>query len=155
MDESRVVRVDTPTVEGLADLARCLEIRREVFVKEQAVPVALEVDGRDTEAEHFLALDDSVAAARPAALGTARLRVLASAAKVERVAVRGAARGRGVGVALMRAVEDRARERGLTEAVLHAQVAVAPFYEKLGYGVRGATFDEAGIPHVPMGKKLE
>ena len=34
--------------------------------------------------------------------------------------------------------------------VLGAQVRVRGFYERLGFAVSGAEYDEDGIPHVPM-----
>jgi len=131
------------------ELERCLDIRREVFVAEQGVPAEEEVDGRDAGCLHFIAVagDDVV--------GTARLRVTADGhAKAERVAVRRAARLTGAGTLLMHALEDEARARGHDRLALNAQVHVLPFYEKLGYGVDGPEFLEAGIAHRPMSKRL-
>ena len=64
-------------------------------------------------------------------------------------------RGSGWGRRLMRAVEARAREAGFERAALHAQTAVREFYERLGYEAHGAEFEEAGITHVAMDKKLD
>ena len=75
-------------------------------------------------------------------------------AKIGRVAVRKAYRGAGVGKALMLAVLDAARKRGLTHAVLDAQVPVIGFYEKLGFKAEGPVFDDAGIPHRTMRRPL-
>src|SRR5690606_31987925 len=109
-----------------------------------------EIDGRDSECTHFLVLLDG------RDVGTARLRITEDgSAKAERIAVRRAVRGSGAGAALMRALEDEARVRGFSELVLNAQLAVEPFYERLGYAVRGAEFVEAGIPHRPMHKRLD
>jgi predicted GNAT family N-acyltransferase len=131
------------------ELERCLDIRREVFVGEQRVPSDIEIDGCDAGCTHFLAL------ANDEAVGTARLRVTEEGrAKAERVAVRRAARGKGAGAELMYAVEAEARARGHDRLVLNAQVAVLPFYERLGYTVDGAEFLEAGILHRPMSKRL-
>ena len=47
-----------------------------------------------------------------------------------------------------------ALDRGFVEIVLHAQVAVAGFYRRLGYVEEGDLFEEAGIPHVAMRKKI-
>ena len=52
----------------------CLAIRREVFIVGQDVPLELEFDGLDTEAEHFLAFADDQNDA--VALGTARMRIV-------------------------------------------------------------------------------
>jgi len=64
-------------------------------------------------------------------------------------------RGDGVGAALMRAVEDAARDDGATELKLHAQTHVEPFYQQLGYETVSDEFEEAGIPHVKMRKRLD
>jgi predicted GNAT family N-acyltransferase len=54
----------------------------------------------------------------------------------------------------MRALEAEARARGHDRLVLNAQVAVLPFYERLGYAIDGPEFLEAGIAHRPMSKRL-
>ncbi len=131
------------------ELARCLAIRREVFVDEQGVPIEEEMDAHDAAYTHFLAL------AAGEAVGTARLRVTGDGrVKAERVAVRRPFRRAGVGRALMRALEDEARARGRRELVLNAQLPVVAFYERLGYRAEGPEFLEAGIPHRAMRKPL-
>jgi len=126
------------------------DLRHRVFVDEQRVSEALEWDGLDELAEHFLALrvDDG----RP--VGTARLRVVEGQAKAERVAVCADERDSGIGRALMDALESRARERGCPRVALNAQVAVLGFYERLGYEATGPVFEEAGIDHRAMAKTL-
>jgi predicted GNAT family N-acyltransferase len=119
-----------------------------VFVRGQGVSEALEIDGEDGSCAHFLALDGE----RP--VGTARLHPLEGAVKVERVAVLEPWRGQGVGRALMAALEAAAAARGFAEIVLHAQQAVVPFYEKLGYLCEGEPFVEAAIPHRRMRRRL-
>jgi ElaA protein len=129
-------------------LARCLAVRREVFIDEQAVPEADEVDGRDPMCLHLLLTGGG------ADLGAARLRVVGAAAKAERVAVRAGARRRGLGARLMAGLEAEARRLALAEVVLGAQVDAIPFYERLGYTAEGPVFDDAGIPHRRMRKRL-
>jgi predicted GNAT family N-acyltransferase len=129
------------------ELAQCRDIRREVFVDEQDVPLDEEMDAHDANSTHFLALLDG----EP--VGTARLRTLGDGTpKAERVAVRAAHRKTGIGRGLMPALEDAARAKG--HLVLNAQVPVIPFYERLGYKTEGPVFDEAGIPHRAMRKRL-
>src|SRR5262245_30017996 len=130
------------------DLPACVAVRRRVFIEGQGVPEEIEIDGRDGDATHFLATVDGLP------VGTARLRAYEGRAKVERVAVLAEHRTSGIGRALMEAVEAAARSRGFTHALLHAQVPVAEFYERLGYCPEGATFLEADIPHVRMTKVL-
>lgn len=125
------------------------EIRREVFVEGQGVPAERERDGHDDEATHFVAYDGT------AAVGAARLRELdPRTGKVERVSVRESHRGEGWGRRLVAAVETEACERGLSTLVLHAQTDVEAFYQRLGYRTVGAEFEEAGMPHVEMEKRL-
>ena len=126
------------------DLETCLAIRRVVFIEEQGVSLADEVDGRDGEAEHLLALLDG------APVGTARMLVEGETGKIGRVAVLAGARGKGIGAALIRAAVDRLRERGLRVARLGAQTHALGFYEGLGFRAEGPVYDDAGIPHRDM-----
>jgi predicted GNAT family N-acyltransferase len=124
-------------------------IRRRVFIEEQGVPEADELDGKDAERTHFLARD---AAGR--AIGCACLRPYGAQHKVERVAVLPELRGTGLGRDLMAAVEAHARSAGACDLVLHAQVSVVEFYERLGWASVGPRFFEAGIEHQRMEKRL-
>lgn len=141
-----------------ADLALARRVRHEVFVVEQNVPAELEYDELDATSVHLLALDGD-----GAALGTGRLihgpqargltgvegRVL-----LGRLAVVAAARGTGLGAALVRAIEQAGREHGGTELELHAQVQALGFYERLGYTAEGPVYEDAGIPHRTMTRAL-
>ncbi len=127
------------------ELSTCLTIRLEVFVEGQDVPLDEEVDGLDDQCTHFLAHRNGVP------LGTARLRVTTQGeARAERVAVLKAARGSGLGAAIMLLLQDTAREMGHHEVILHGQVAVIPFYERLGYLAEGPVFMDCDIPHRTM-----
>jgi len=126
------------------------EVRRRVFVEEQGVAAHEEWDEHDApraETLHFVASEGAHA------VGCARLRAYAESAKVERVAVLPELRRLGLGRALMDAVETAAWRRGHRELVLHAQVAVIPFYEGLGWRAVGPEFVEAGIVHRKMEKR--
>lgn len=136
-------------------LAACRAIRRVVFIDEQRVPEALEWDGLDGEARHFLVwTGPRPEPDRADALGTARMRRIDGHAKAERVAVRLEARRTGVGRLLMQAIEARARREGLDAIVLHAQLTAIPFYASLGYAAHGEVFLDAGIDHRAMTKRL-
>ncbi len=133
------------------ELEDCFDVRKEVFVVEQQVPLDLEMDGLDAHCSQFIVRDE-----QGYALGTARLRLTEDGlAKAERVAVRKQARGRGLGGALMQAIEDEAAQRGLFEVVLSAQVSAIAFYEARGYVAEGPLFDDAGIPHRKMRRPCE
>lgn len=150
-----VVRV----AETDADREACFAVRKDVFVGEQGVPEEIEYDAYDAAAVHVLAVRDD-----GTTLGTGRL-LTGDAAAVKnggaadvgalgRLAVAKAARGLGVGAALVLAIEDAARERGLTAVDLHAQTHALGFYERLGYVAYGPEFPDAGIPHRAMRKTI-
>jgi predicted GNAT family N-acyltransferase len=117
-------------------------VRDKVFIEEQRVPQELEWDEWDESSDHAVAVD-----AAGNAIGTARL---LPDGRIGRMAVLKERRGKGVGAALLRAMLDRARERSMMRAVLHAQVRAAGFYRRFGFRERGGEFLEAGIPHVEM-----
>ena len=130
-----------------ADIAKSLLVREAVFVREQNVPAELEHDEHDAEALHLLALDTDTG--EP--VGTARVLDKGNGvAKIGRVAVLPAYRGRGIGRLLMEAAHKTTGELRFTMLVLDAQVAVISFYERLGYVAEGDVFDDAGIPHRRM-----
>ncbi|MCB8904625.1 MULTISPECIES: GNAT family N-acetyltransferase [unclassified Streptomyces] len=144
---------------GAEDREACFAVRREVFVVEQGVPQELEYDTYDTTAVHVLAVrEDGLP------LGTGRLLLGADAVgktgagatvgSLGRLAVSQAARGLGVGAALVRGIEDVARERGLTAVDLHAQTHALGFYERLGYEAYGPEFPDADMPHRAMRRAL-
>jgi len=72
------------------DVVLCRQLRRVVFIEEQGVPEADEVDDLDDVARHLLALLDGVA------VGTARLLVQGDVGKIGRVCVLAQARGAGL-----------------------------------------------------------
>jgi len=128
---------------------RAQAVRRRVFIAEQGVSEAVEMDGEDANATHVVLSGDD------GAVATARLRFPGeTTVKIERVAVLPAYRGDGLGRQVMAVAEGHARNQGATTARLHAQLRVLEFYERLGYDSDGDTFDEAGIPHVEMSKPL-
>ncbi|WSJ88709.1 GNAT family N-acetyltransferase [Streptomyces sp. NBC_01304] len=140
-------------MESAADLEACFLVRKEVFVAEQGVPEELEYDAYDSSAVHVLAVGPD------GALGTGRLVVGAegygdSVGKLGRLAVRSAARGLGVGVALVRGLEAEAARLGCAEVVLGAQTHALRFYERLGYVAYGPEFDDAGIAHRAMRRSV-
>jgi ElaA protein len=136
-------------IEVTRDLAACQHLRRVVFIEEQGVSEADEVDGLDGSAIHLLAWDGDTP------VGTARLLVTDATGKIGRVCVLAAARGTGLGAALIRAALDVLRDQpGVTHAYLGSQSHATGFYEKLGFVIEGAEFDDAGIPHRHMRRAL-
>src|SRR4028119_2152016 len=124
-------------------------IRRSVFQEEQGVDPALEFDGLDATATHLLAYLDE----RP--VGTARIRYLEQqTAKIERLAVLSTARGLGIGKKLMVKALDVAQENNTQDIVVNAQEYVKDLYQQLGFEQVEERFEEAGIVHIKMIKRL-
>lgn len=137
-------RVDV--VDYAAALPALRLVRDRVFVDEQRVPVEIERDAIDPACTHVLARD---AADRP--IGTGRLM---PDGRIGRMAVLRDWRGRGVGRALLLRLVDAARDAGLRELSLHAQVDAEPFYAAEGFLPVGDRFEEAGIWHQAMRRLL-
>lgn len=129
-----------------AELAPLLEpLRREVFIVEQGVPEAMEWDEHDAVSVHALARIDGEIA------GCGRL---LPDGHIGRMAVRRAFRGRGVGRSLLDALVAAASAGGLNLLQLHAQTHAQGFYAQAGFVAAGGEFDEAGIPHRRMVRRL-
>jgi predicted GNAT family N-acyltransferase len=144
--------VDGPRIawsEDPAQLRGALELRERVFCGEQGVQLEEEHDGIDGQASHIVAL-----APRGEVIGTLRLIGRGGTAKVSRVAVERAWRRRGVALRMLEMALGRAREQGCTRAELAAQLDAIALYRQAGFAVQSEEFEEAGIPHVWMGRAL-
>ena len=126
------------------DLEKTINIRKNVFIKEQKVPLYLEINGLDSEAEHFIAYLKNVP------IGCARIRTNKNYAKLERIAILKKYRGKGFGKQLTKFLIDYCKQKNYSEIRLHSQIYVADFYKKIGFIIRGKPFYEAGIEHVEM-----
>ena len=189
---ARVKLAETP-----AEWAGAVAVRLAVFVDEQGIPLAAEMDEHDRSAIHAVALVEgggpehepglvparsgtAVRAAAQAgkylplslsgsrssgrdaasvapAVGTGRLLYAAGGlARIGRLAVLPAWRGRGVGSRLLRLLEEAALARGADRAVVHAQAQVIDFYVRRGYvaDAGGQVFLEDGLPHLRLSKRL-
>lgn len=131
-------------------LSAALALREQVFCEEQGVPRELELDGRDPDARHLVAVDTGSGEV----LGTLRLLRDGEIAKVGRVVVRRAWRRRGIATRMLRMAVEQARAEGCTHARLAAQTRATEVYEGVGFAVESEPFQEAGIEHVWMGREL-
>jgi predicted GNAT family N-acyltransferase len=77
-----------------------------------------------------------------------------SLVKMRQVAVRSDKQGQGVGRFLLEQSEVLAREQGYTQIEAHVRQTALGFYAQAGYTVVSELFEEVGIPHVKMEKKL-
>ncbi len=143
-------------VENEGELFQALAIREIVFIEEQSVPESLERDADDAVAFHVLAMEGKHA------IGTGRLVSLAAPppgesgtwGRVGRMAVLQSNRKGGTGSRLLTALEAEAQRRKLGGILLHAQLSAMEFYKRHGYEPHGAVFEEAGMPHLEMKKRL-
>lgn len=117
-------------------------LRQDVFVIEQDCPYP-DLDGRDREptTRHVLLHEDDVL------LGYLRVLDDGDEARIGRVVLARAGRGRGLADLLMRAALAETGDRAV---VLHAQSPLARWYATHGFAVSGPEFLEDDIPHLPM-----
>lgn len=132
---------------GAGKLSReALAIRQTVFVSEQGVPLALEIDDLDDRTTHYVGFTASKA------VTTARVLVNAHGENwhIQRVATLADARGHGYAAKIMQTIIEDAKEAGVHTIDLGAQVSALGFYEKLGFKAEGDIFMDAGIEHRNM-----
>lgn len=129
---------------------KSLEIRNEILRK----PLGMAITQGDIYDEdkhvHFVAFQDNevvgcvvlIPQYQPA---IGKLRQMATLEKV---------RGQGHGKLLVEVLEQYAKSNGMSEIVLHSRYHAVKFYEKMGYVVCSEVFQEVGIDHYKMSKKL-
>ena len=128
-------------VTSLDDLIKVFIVRGIVFMEEQGVGYAIEIDAEEHSALHIL----GELGGEP--IASARLRFQGEYAKIERLAVRKQWRGKGYGNQLLDFAITTARHQGLQKFKLHAQTAAQAFYTKHGFEAAGDMFLEADIEH--------
>jgi predicted GNAT family N-acyltransferase len=140
--------IEIGTVAGDDELAAALDLRERVFCEEQGVPLEADRDGLDEEAIQLVARDDG------GVIGTCRVLIEGELGRFGRLCVAAQARRRGIAAALLAAAEEAARDAGATRMRLHAQTGALSLYTHAGYAPDGAPFDEEGIEHLAMEKRL-
>jgi predicted GNAT family N-acyltransferase len=143
-----VLAYEVRRVQGEDEMAAVLALRHDVFCVEQGVPEREELDGRDGEGVHL------VAVANGRLVGTCRLLFVGPTVQFSRLAVRRDARRNGIASALLRRADEETEAGGARRLVLHAQTYARALYDAAGYEPRGRIFMEAGIEHVAMEKRL-
>lgn len=122
------------------------QVRTEVFIGEQRIPVDMEWDEADETALHAVAFNRL---GQPVATGRL-LQHAPGVARIGRMAVSRVLRGSGLGRGILQSLLQSAVQRGDRGVLLHAQRNAEGFYSRLGFTPRGEPFDEAGIPHIEM-----
>ena len=127
-------------------------LRIDVFVKEQKVPIELELDEKDYSENtvHIGYFDDDKL------IGIARLIDLdKDVIHIGRVVIDKEYRGKGIGRKLIVGCETTAKNILKREVIieLSAQIQAEKFYESLGYNrISDKIYLDAGIEHVDMRK---
>lgn len=127
------------------ELQAAFEVRRQVFVEEQAVPEDVELDDYDKEALHIVVKDGE------RVIGTARVLFLtANQVKLERMAILKPFRRRGIGRNIISFLVEELENKRVEQVILHAQCRVTSFYKSCDFEELGSPFWEAGIRHIKM-----
>ena len=142
----RVIKAQTE-----AEKKKAFAIREEVFVKEQKVDAKEEFDQFEGESHHFVALDKD-----DEPVGSARWRFTDKGIKLERFTVKKHLRSRGLGSDIVKTVLEDIAESAASKTYLylHAQLEAVPLYAKFGFQKKGRHFEECGIMHYMMWRRL-
>ena len=119
-----------------------LKIREKVFVHEQKVARALEVENEE-EATFYLMFIDELP------IATGRWRKTTDGIKLERFAVLPEYRNKNYGTILLKNILKDI-ETLATKIYLHSQLKAIPYYERQGFKKKGDMFVEANIEHYLM-----
>ena len=139
-------------LESKEELDLGFALRIEVFVKEQKVPIELELDDKDYSDNtiHIGYFDDDKL------IGIARLIELdKDVIHIGRVVIDKKYRGKGIGRKLIIGCESIAKQILKKEVIieLSAQIQAEKFYESLGYNrINDKIYLDAGIEHIDMRK---
>lgn len=135
---------------GPQDVRGAIAVREQVFCGEQGVPPEDEPDALDDDALHLVAL----APDGERVVATLRLLLNEQDARIGRVAVLAEWRHRSIASRMLELAVQRARKEGHAKARLAAQTKAKALYERAGFSVESEPFDDAGMPHVWMGRQL-
>ena len=141
-------------LESKEDLDLGFALRIKVFVKEQNVPIELELDDKDhsDNTVHIGYFHDNNL------IGVARLIDMdKDVIHIGRVAIDKEYRGRGIGRELINGCENITQQILKRKIIieLSAQIQAGKFYESLGYNqVNDTIYLDAGIEHVDMRKEI-
>lgn len=134
--------------------ADAFAIREEVFVNEQGFALEIEQDAYDATSVHAVAYNRL---GKP--LATGRLLPTSvvdsvKASKIGRMAVHRVMRGSKLGTDIINSLVAVAKARGDALVLLNSQMNAQKFYSKQGFTAQGEPFDDEGMPHIEMIKRL-
>lgn len=125
-----------------------LDLRKEVFIKEQHVPANLELKDEQGPIYYGGLINNNLVCCA---------RVKEEHDKtwhIQRAATKATFRGQGLNSQLIKRIENDAQAKGISTLILGAQDQAQGFYLKLGFKVVGDAFIDAGISHHMMQKKI-
>lgn len=140
------------------ELEECLKIRMQVFVKEQNIPIEIEIDKYDSlcneESIHYIFYLNE----KP--VGTFRAINYNKYLKIGRVAIISDLRGQKLGLKMLTYGIDEIQKRNLFNIqekyfYLEAQKNAVSFYKNLDFEEEGVEFLSAGIKHQKMTRKIK
>ncbi|KEK23130.1 GNAT family N-acetyltransferase [Bacillus gaemokensis] len=143
--------MESKQIKAINDLEIAFQIRKDVFVKEQGVPLEDEFDTFDKLSDlchHILVYFNEMP------VGTGRIRYVDGIGKLERICILKPYRKYGLGKVIIQTLEEIAREHGIYKVKLHGQTHAEGFYTKLGYHTSSDVFMEDDIPHILMTRDL-
>jgi len=127
------------------DLKGIIAVRRQVFTREMGIPEKLVFDGHDERMLQIVVKDGETV------IGTARVQSLEdNQAKLERMAVLKAFRGKGIGRHIISFIDEELRNRQVKQIILHAQHEAVEFYRSSGFKETGEPFWDVGIKHIKL-----
>lgn len=135
-------------VKTTAMFAQVLQIREEVFIKEQTIEPHFEFTKDNYLFQHFVVqYEDEI-------IATARVCIKQDVIYFSRIAVRKKYRSQNVGTFLLQHLEQVGKNTNCCKVILDAQSVVVPFYLKNGYITVGSPQEKAGILHITMEKPI-
>jgi len=115
-------------IKGVELIQISQDIRYEVFVQEQGIPLHLDLDGMDINSYHLLVYIDDVA------IGVARLTFGENNhAVMARVAIKKPYRGKGIATKLVESLIAKATQLGISNIEVHAHEYLKEYYESFGF----------------------
>lgn len=146
---AKPVEIKISQVSWQTHQAQLKAVREVVFVQEQEVPLDIEWDDMDATAQHLLVyLADDVHQEKP--IACARLLQINGVAKIGRMAVLIEYRALGIGMAILQKAIAIHQVQGFKIIKLSAQMHAIHFYERAGFKVISAPYQDANIVHVDM-----
>ncbi|OWA35676.1 GNAT family N-acetyltransferase [Saccharibacillus sp. O16] len=134
---------------GSEAYAKSLQLRNKVLRRPLGRDIAHDDLSGDVQSRHIGAFLDT------RLVGILLLRPIhRQVLQMKQVAVEESLRGLQIGRQMVEYAEKFAAGEGCQEIRLHAREVAIPFYEKLGYVREGEPFEEVGIPHSLMKKRL-